>query len=253
MNLEKIILFLTILSFVACQSETTTSEQATQQVIQVEQTIQQVVEENKTVKPILEEERIRNRRAIISDEKFETIKQYFPENYTLFFASNNEPNIVFGDFNSDKIEDFAITLIGGDKDPDNDIHLLIFEGNGSTFIEKARNENLSRFYADSYYWISLSIKKNVISIHINGNFNGSEDKIRYEAKYDDYMLIGSEELSHGNSALSDETAGTISTNYLSGVRLEKYERFDEKTNRVVRLPEKKSTVSKALKPFSEMY
>jgi hypothetical protein len=67
------------------------------------------------------------------------------------------------------------------------------------------------------------------------------------------MLIGSEELSHGNSALSDETAGTISTNYLSGVRLEKYERFDEKTNRVVRLPEKKSTVSKALKPFSEMY
>jgi hypothetical protein len=58
-------------------------------------------------------------------------------------------------------------------------------------------------------------------------------------------------MTSGNYEMMEGTAGTISTNYLTGIRLINYNKYDEEKGSIV-LPEKKLKVSKNLKPLSEI-
>jgi hypothetical protein len=235
MNLEKSVLFLTILFFVGCKSEIATSEQIVEDVVKEQQTV--------------------NAEQIVSNNKLETIKQYIPESYKILYDFDENPHLVTGDFNGDKIKDFAITITScleedcNSLDNEMNIHVVIFEGDGSKFIEKTRSGNLSDFYSDHYH--SLSIEKNVIILESGATRYMKSLKIRYEDKHDNYMLIGSDEMTSGNYEMMEGTAGTISTNYLTGIRLINYNKYDEEKGSIV-LPEKKLKVSKNLKPLSEI-
>jgi hypothetical protein len=77
-----------------------------------------------------------------------------------------------------------------------------------------------------------------------------ELKYRFEKKYNNYMLIGSENNYYGNA--TNDGSGNVSTNYLAGVRTENLNEWNEKKEELIELPEVKTKVSKTLVPLSNL-
>jgi hypothetical protein len=75
-------------------------------------------------------------------------------------------------------------------------------------------------------------------------------KFRYEAKHDDYMLIGSEYVSYGGA--TNDGSGTTSTNYLTGIQTENINEFDYEKEELNPLPEKRIEVSTDLVAIGEL-
>lgn len=202
----------------------------------------------------IESEQIVEQQEVKPTNNSSDVEKYIPKGYQILQDFYNQPHLVKGDFNNDNIEDFAVTITDcEDSDcnyfgSDVDVRLVIFQGNNSGFVEKNRSENISELIDLDYH--ALNLEKNVIILTAGFRYT-KVLKFRYENKYNDYMLIGSEQFTSGNSVLLEGKAGTISTNYLTGVRLINFNKYDEEKGSVV-LPEKKEKVSKQLKSLSEI-
>lgn len=233
MKRKQIILFAMILLLVSCKETQENTETQQIQSVQEEQSQTQQTPTSSTITP-------------------ETVKQYIPEGFKLI-VREEETNLLTGDFNGDKLEDFAMMLASNDAEmlqDAADVRVIIFENDGSKFTEKARSGNLSGFFVHQAPTSQLSLSKNIISLKHQAMRSDYEWKYRFEEKYDNYMLIGSEHNNYGNAV--NDGSGNVSTNYLSGVRIEKLNKWDEKKEELIELPEKKIKVSKDLLSLSKL-
>lgn len=242
MKRKQIILFATILLFAACTGTETTQEQEVQE--QEQAKMQQVQTE-------IQEESQMQQNTLPSTITVETVNQYIPKGFRLV-QKEDETDLLTGDFNGDDLEDFAIIMVSNDtENPQDaaDARVVIFENDGTKFKEKVRSGNLGGFFVHQAPTTQLSLTKNVISLTFQGMRYDDEWKFRFDKKYDNYMLIGSEHNSYGNAV--NDGSGNISTNYLSGVRLENLNKWDNQKEELIELPEKKIKVSKTLLPLSK--
>jgi hypothetical protein len=177
---------------------------------------------------------------------------YVPNNFKIV-VQDEGTNLLTGDFNGDGIVDFAMMVASNNVDnyqDSKDVRIIICEGNGKKFTEKARSGNLGGFFIHEAPTSQLSLTKNVISLTYQGMRYDYELKYRFEKKYNNYMLIGSENNYYGNA--TNDGSGNVSTNYLAGVRTENLNEWNEKKEELIELPEVKTKVSKTLVPLSNL-
>jgi hypothetical protein len=237
MKPKQFILFATILFFAACNEAETAQQDASVQVqeIQIQQQQQTKVEE-----------------LTGTEINLETANLYVPNNFKIV-VQDEGTNLLTGDFNGDGIVDFAMMVSSNNVDnyqDSKDVRIIICEGNGKKFTEKARSGNLGGFFIHEAPTSQLSLTKNVISLTYQGMRYDYELKYRFEKKYNNYMLIGSENNYYGNA--TNDGSGNVSTNYLAGVRTENLNEWNEKKEELIELPEVKTKVSKTLVPLSNL-
>ena len=237
MKTKQIILFAIVLFFIACKNSETSNQDISQKADAEIQQMQAASEEVQTTETV--------------GITIEKAKQYVAKGFKLV-VQEDEANLLTGDFNGDGLEDFAMIIASDDAEMYQDavdVRIVIFENNGKGFTEKAKSGNLGGFFVHQAPTSQLSLNKNIISLTYQGMRYDDEWKFRYEKKYDDYMLIGSEHNSYGNAV--NDGSGNMSSNYLSGVRLENFNKWDEQKEELKELPEKKTKVSKTLLPLSK--
>ena len=136
---------------------------------------------------------------------------------------NNKQHKITADLNNDGISDYVVLLASGKNSKNysnsKNVRLAILEGqNNGSFKLKSQTGNLTSSFI--YMNPSKRIKvanKNVISIKHQSMRHDFELKFRYESKYKNYMLIGSEYNNYGNAI--HDGAGNISSNFLAGKRV----------------------------------
>jgi len=170
------------------------------------------------------------------------IDAYIPKGFEVV-KSEEEKFQHIADFNSDGILDYIVLLAKGHEIEDysdiEDVKLLILEGqeNGS-FIPKSQTGNLTSTFI---YYLSNEIlgvlENEVIVLRHQSMRHDFELKIRYEKKYKEYMLIGSEYNNYASGAGTG--AGNVSINFLTG---KKISTIDGKITKI--------NIDKNLKPIS---
>ena len=236
--MKRLIYLPIILLLFACNNEIATEQTA--------QESQKLFEPN----PELEEERV----PISKPEVLTFDTSFLPEGYEIITYGDSISNIVRGDLNGNEIEDVAVFAVlnkdGVDYRDAEAAHILVLENDGNGgFDLQSKSGNLIGFL-NSYESEQLELQKNVIIVTHQGMRWHREMKFRYEATYEDYVLIGSEYVSYGGA--THDGSGTVSTNYLTGVQTENLNEFDSETEELNELPEKRNTVSKDLVSISEI-
>jgi hypothetical protein len=239
MKILQIILLAIVLCLTACNE----AKIAQQDEMQLGTTIQEMQETT---------QQITLEKPVAIKISLETANLYVPNNFKIV-VQDESVSLFTGDFNGDKIEDFVMMVASNDMDDyqdAKDVRIIICEGNGEKFTEKARSGNIGEFFTNQAPGSQLSLTKSVISLTYQGMRYDYERKYRFEKKYNDYMLIGSENNYYGNA--TNDGSGNVSTNYLAGVRLENLNEWDEEKRKLIKLPESKIIVSKTLIPLSAL-
>jgi hypothetical protein len=236
MKTKQIILFAIVLFFAAC-NETETAQQASSQDITTQET---------------QDQQEVSAESAATEITLETANLYVPNGFRIV-VKEEEANLLIGDFNGDKIQDFALMVASNETNEyqeANDVRVIIYEGDGTKFTEKARSGNLGGFFVHDAPTSQLALTKNVISLQYQGMRYDDEWKLRFDEKYGNYMLIGSEHNYYGTA--TNDGSGNVSSNYLAGVRLENLNKWNEKKEELIELPEKKTKLSKTLLPLSKL-
>ena len=157
-------------------------------------------------------------------------KEESTKDFTNFIADGfeiavvqNEKKIAFGDFNQDGFQDFVTIVVNSntnaeDTDPE-EVRIAIYEGSeNDTYIQKALSGNLTSAFIYNENPI-LKITTPVIRISHQSMRHDYEIKFRFEKKYNDYMLIGSELNNYGNA--THDGAGNTSINFLTKTKIKK--------------------------------
>ena len=151
------------------------------------------------------------------------LQGFIPEGYAII-RSGGKFNNVKADLNMDGIYDYVVLLSNGTESKDyadaTRVTLAIFEGQtDGTFKLKNQTGNLT--YAFIYTAVEQRLKvinNTVIILRHQSMRHDYELKFKYEADYEDYMLIGSDYNNYGNAMHIG--AGNVSTNFVFGVRNE---------------------------------
>ncbi|MEL0643332.1 hypothetical protein V6251_02990 [Olleya sp. Ti.3.14] len=157
------------------------------------------------------------------DLKPKHLKHFIPQGYTIF-RTGGKLNKVKAYLNTDDIYDYAVLLSNGNQHnayaDATRVTLAIFEGQkDGTFKLKSQTGNLT--YAFIYTAVEKQLtvlNNNVITLRHQSMRHDYELKFKYEADYEDYMLIGSDYNNYGNAMHIG--AGNVSTNFVFGVRNE---------------------------------
>lgn len=181
--------------------------------------------------------------------------KFMPKNYQIV-QSEKGPNIVSGYLNNDEYLDFAVLVAKGenliDYSNSEDVRVLIYEGTDSNeYIKTSQSGNLTKVFI--HYNIAPKLKisnKNVINLSHQSMRHHYDLKFRYEKEERNYMLIGSDYNNYGNAA--KQGAGTISTNFLTGKRIENLMDFDTEKEKIYDLPEKILEFNKPLIPINKV-
>jgi len=154
--------------------------------------------------------------------KMQNINDFIPDGFEIV-KSGNDLNKIISDLNKDGILDYVVLLASGRHSQDysnsKNVRLAVFEGqNNGSFKLKSQTGNLT----SSFLLINPGkrikiVNKNVISLKHQSMRHDYELKFRYESKYENYMLIGSEYNNYGNAMQNG--AGNISSNFLAGKRI----------------------------------
>lgn len=161
------------------------------------------------------------------------INAFIPSGFEIV-ESGSDVNQVMSDVNNDGISDYVVLLASGKNNKDyansKNVRLAIFEGqhNGS-FKLKSQTGNLTSSFLHTNPSKRINVAdKNVIQLKHQSMRHDYELKFRYESKYKNYMLIGSEYHNYGNAM--QDGAGTISSNFLEGTRISTIDR--KKTTKI---------------------
>lgn len=174
--------------------------------------------------------------------EMQNINDFIPSGYEVV-KSGNELNKVSADLNRDGIKDYVLLLaqnsVNGDYSKSKSVRLSIFEGNkNGTYKLKSQTGNLTSSFLHSNPNKRINVSsRNVISLKHQSMRHDYELKFRFESKYQDYMLIGSEYNNYGSASIEDDS--NTSTNFLTGKRIIKTNRKSETKN-----------IGKELKPIS---
>lgn len=195
----------------------------------------QPLKENKILKEKSEQ---KEKTEIKTDNNTEFIPNGFE-----IIESGGELNKIRIDLNKDGISDYVVLVASGKNNKDysnaKEIRLAIYEGkNNGSYELKSQTGNLTSafLYANSDKRINI-VNENVITLKHQSMRHDYELKIRYENKYKNYMLIGSEYNNYGSGGQSGEN---ISLNYLTGKRVSTITNGKKTT----------SNLDKELKPIS---
>ena len=209
---------------ISCGDNASTSEQNKEE--QTEQSLSQeaVKQQAQEPEPLLEID-------------FETAKNFIPEGFQIV-SYNEEANFLAGNFDGDNAQDFAVIVSSVEAEffqDAEDVRILIFEQQSdNTFKKVAESGNLDGYFIHNAETSQLHLNKNVISIKRQDMRFDNEWKFRYEEVYDDYALIGSEYNNYGNAA--GDGSGNRSINYLTGKKIEKFNEWDMKSEKLNQLP-----------------
>lgn len=146
------------------------------------------------------------------------IEDYIPKKYQVVILEN-EKQIQFKDINGDNIEDFVAIIaetdtVESEYENSKNICIVIYEGTSNgKYIKKAQSEDLTFAFLYSQSNPLIIIDNNIIKVRHSSMRSDYELKFRFENKYKDYMLIGSEYDSY--------SYGQISSNYVTKVRIKK--------------------------------
>lgn len=214
-------LIICIVLLISCDDNTATSEQ-TQEGIQTQEINQT---ESQT-----EEQTIEESVKSVSGVEYDIATMYLKLGYQPFSDNYYQST----DFDNDGTRDFAVVVFKSESKEYQDEPLTLQ-------IYKQRKDKNFELVSESgsiqdIVWLagsSLDLKKNVISIKKGEMRWDHEWKFRYDKKYDDYVLIGSEYNSYGNA--TNDGSGNRSTNYLSGKRIEKFNEFDYENEELIEL------------------
>ncbi len=224
-----------LLLLFGCNNETSTEV--------VEQEPKKIFEPN----PELEEERV----PVSKPEVLTFNETFLPEGFEIIKYGDSIANIIRGNLNDNEAEDVGVFAFYNKDDEETEAaHILIFEDNGSGGFDLISKSGDMLYFINPYESNQIELQKNVIILtHQAMRWNRSL-KFRYEAKYQDFMLIGSEYESYGNA--TNDGSGNISTNYLTGVQIETLNEFDYEQEELIELPQKRNKVSTDLISISEI-
>ncbi|MFC7444780.1 hypothetical protein [Mesoflavibacter profundi] len=175
----------------------------------------QLAKENEILKQKLEQKEK-------TEIKMQNINDFIPSGFEIV-ESGNELNKIMSDLNKDGISDYVVLLASGKNNKDysnsKNVRLAIFEGqNNGSYKLKSQSGNLTSSFLHKNPNKRIKVaNKNVISLKHQSMRHDYELKFRYESKYKNYMLIGSEYNNYGNAM--QDGAGNISSNFLAGKRI----------------------------------
>lgn len=193
--------------------------------------------------------------AATTDLTLEGITKHIPVEFQVVQTEQGS-NFIQSDFNGDNFVDFAVLVAKGEN-PNNhadseDVRVLIYHGTDTgDFIKTSNSGNLSSAFVYENPVPQLKLAAgNVIQLSHQSMRHHYDLKFRYESAHKNYMLIGSESVNYGNAV--KQGAGTLSTNFLTGTRIENLMDFDEENQKVIDLPEKTTSFEKALVPITDV-
>lgn len=150
------------------------------------------------------------------------INDFIPTGFEIV-TSGTELNKIESDLNEDGISDYVILLASGKNNGNysnsKNVRLAIFEGQkDGSFKLKSQTGNLtsSFLHVNPNKRVTIA-NKNVISLEHQSMRHDYKLKIRYQTKYKNYMLIGSEYNNYGNAI--HYGAGNISSNFITAKRI----------------------------------
>ncbi len=176
---------------------------------------------NSEKKQVLEKEDVKEESSI------KDFTNFIAEGFEIAVVQN-EKKIAFGDLNQDGYQDFVAIIVNSntnieDTDPE-EVRIAIYEGSeNDTYKQKALSGNLTSAFIYNEN-PSLKITTHILSISHQSMRHDYEIKFRFEKKYNDYMLIGSELNNYGNA--THDGAGNTSINFLTKTKVKKTLEYD---------------------------
>ena len=225
MKVKIITALISTVMLLSCGDSASTSEQTQNQTQEIEQS--QVIEQSQGQ---LEEQTTDETVEVVSGVEYDIATLYLKEGYQPYSKEMYQSK----DFDGDGTRDFILAVFKSDsKDYESGtITLQVYKQKEDTNFELvSESGSLEDLLLGGNG--RLSIKKNVISVHLGQMRYDNEWKFRYDKKYDDYVLIGSEYNSYGNAA--NDGSGNRSINYLAGKRIDQFNEFDYEKEELIKL------------------
>jgi hypothetical protein len=177
----------------------------------------------------------------------EEMASFVPKGYETVKAEGGQI-MTKGDLNNDGIDDMVVLLQDMSQDEGNCAILVTYgAANGKYKASEVTGDMGPEplMYADPG---QIKIVKGILIFHYQSMRWGADLKFRYEPKYGDLRLIGADTENFGNAM--HDGAGSTSTNYLTGQRIENFMRYNETKEDLEDLPEVRKKVSTKLKAFN---
>lgn len=161
--------------------------------------------------------------------------------------------LIYGDLNqSGRTDAVALIELRGDTTYEfaEEVLLVIFTADRHGELQiAAASKNLGGESVSYSETKKLSLKKGVIKYHHQSMRHQVDLKFRYENKHGDFKLIGKDYEDYGGI---EEGPRKVSINYLTGLKLVDESKWDEESEELVPLPQKREKVSKVLQSLSDI-